>query len=392
LNYLRNYAITGAGEILGTEQAALNSIAHAREAGLFPNPVFSYQMQNVPIGSGGGGAAAVAQSRQLAGLTVAIPTGNRISASRAEARAVAETTSSSLTLARIDFIRRIDEAYAHYLGARERARLAKGEEATVAAFFDDLEKRVAAGKAPKFELLATRAILNQRTLAAEAAQEDASAAESELRALVRADITAILARGELPKSAPPLDVEALRAKAAKTSPSIVRYELELARANATLERCRAERFPDLTATLLGGYEGDRNSPIITFGVAVPLPIFNRNQYAVDLAMEDRERVERELAGERLLSQTTAESLARDYERARTHLVRYRDRLIPDANAALDEVEKELRAGRATGRDLLLAKGALEILRRLELEEREKLARAIAEIERLIGEPVPTKAP
>jgi cobalt-zinc-cadmium efflux system outer membrane protein len=386
LNYLRAYALAGTEGLAG-EQGALNSIAQARQAGLFPNPVFSYQMQNLPVGSGPGGSA---EARSLAGITVAIPLGGRVGAARAEAEAIAEEWSASLTVARLDFLRKIDEAYARYLASRERARLAKEVVEQLREGYKELEANVAAGKATKLELLTLQAVLDESVLLADGLEHDRAGAESALEALARIDLRTRGLAGELPTSAPPIDEDRLLERATKEGPRIRLLEKAQVRADASIGRNRAEAFPDLTATLLGGYEGTRNTPILTFGVAVPLPLFNRNQYGVQWALEERDRIDRELAGERLVAQAAAGDLGRSYERARTRIARYREHVIPDAQAALAEAEKELAAGRASHRDVLLARAHLDNVRRIELDERERLALAIAAIERLTGAPVPVK--
>jgi cobalt-zinc-cadmium efflux system outer membrane protein len=386
LNYLREWALGGAEGLAG-EQGALNSIASARQAGLFPNPILSYQMQNLPIGNGPGAAA---EARSLAGITLAVPLGGRVGAARTEADAIAEEMSASLFVARLDFVRKIDEAYARDLAARERARLSKEVVDQLKEGYAQLEASVAAGKATKLELLTAEAVLDENVLLAEGLEHDKSAAESALETLAKIDLRARTLAGELPRSAPPLDVERLLEKATKEGPRVRVLERAEARADASIERNRAEAFPDMTLTLLGGYEGTRNTPILTFGVAVPLPLFNRNQYRVQWALDERDRVERELAGERIVARTTAADLGRSYERARTRIARYRDDLIPKAQAALAEAEKELAAGRAGSRDVLLARVHLDSVRRIELDERERLALAIAAIERLTGGPVPVK--
>lgn len=68
-------------------------------------------------------------------------------------------------------------------------------------------------------------------------------------------------------------------------------------ARARLDLARAGRYPDVTVGVNVGREGpaDARERVTTFGITLPLPIFNRNDAAIGQALTDSTQAELELA-------------------------------------------------------------------------------------------------
>ena len=161
-------------------------------------------------------------------------------------------------------------------------------------------------------------------------------------------------------------------------------------AGATLRRTLAERWPDMTVAVFLGYKGDTREAVVEGGVGVPLPIFNRNQFAVEAATRDVERLDRSIEGERLTLKITASAAARAYEDARLRVAAYREKIIPAAKLALDRTQAAYAAGKVREHELLVAYQALHEVEQAEIDAREQLGLAIAAVERLLAGPVPVK--
>jgi cobalt-zinc-cadmium efflux system outer membrane protein len=388
LNVLRSYAITASPEVEAAERATLVALARARQAGLFPNPVLSYAFSDLPYVAGSKSARTL---KQVIGISQAFPLGNRIAAAEREAAAEAEVAASHLRVARTELLVRLDEAYAHFLEARESRRLAFEQWERVKEFEQATSARVAAGAIPESELLEVQVDSEKARLEADAANRSLAAAEVALKTTMGKPIAPeILAKGELPHGGTELDTEALVQKANEKAPTLELLERQGNVARASLERAKAERFPDVTVFLAGGYAGGINEPVAEGGVAIPLPIFNRNQYQVEAAKREVERLERTIAGERLSTTVSAVRLARDYEVARTRVTGYHEKIIPAAKEFLAKAREAFAAGKIRDRDVLAAHRALIAAEQAEVSARLDLALAIAGIERLIGEGVPRK--
>ena len=269
------------------------------------------------------------------------------------------------------------------LVAQEGARLAAesaelARRATAAA-----AKRVAAGKVSPVE--ETRAQVAEAGVAVESAQAASAlrAARSRLSAywgnpvphFERAE-----GEAELPAQAEWPDLAA-RVDAA---PALRRAAAEVGRRRSVVELERARRIPDLTLSV--GVQRDealgRNQAIV--GVALPLPLFDRNQgnLAAALAREDQARDELAAARIRLASEAAVgqERLATAREAAET-LARG---ALPGAQRALDAATKGFELGKFDFLVVLDAQRTLFEARSRHLRALTEAHRARAELDRILG--------
>lgn len=389
LNELRSFALAQNPDILAANRATLVAMAHARQAGLFPNPVLTYSFTDLDVGHGTTGPM---DAKQLLGVSQAIPLGNRIEAARREAESDAELARVKVDLARRELVVRIDEALARYLGAREHAKLAAEQLRRLEEFLANQKARVDAGTALEADLANARVAAERGRLEAESSKRAVEASETILGAIVGKKVDWEHLKTELPADAPRLDADGFLEKALLDSPGVIALEQQALTARATLERTKSERFPDLTVALAGGYAGDRRDGIIEGGIAIPIPLFNRNQYAILAAERDLERAERTVAGQKIDATIACAEAARDYEIARTRVQAYRDRIIPAAVEAAKRTIEAFGLGKPgiAAHEALTAYQALIDVEREHVDARVDLALAIAAIERLTGASLPEK--
>lgn len=96
------------------------------------------------------------------------------------------------------------------------------------------------------------------------------------------DVTEDLAKGEPVGSLPPLHVEALQ-----TRPDLKAQRQRIVRAREQIGLEQARRFPDLFPFV--GYKRSFSEDSVVFGLAAPLPLFNRNQGGIVRAQAEEER-------------------------------------------------------------------------------------------------------
>jgi len=96
------------------------------------------------------------------------------------------------------------------------------------------------------------------------------------------DVTEELAKGEPVGSLPPLHVEAMQ-----TRQDLKAQRQRIVRAREQIGLERARRFPDLFPFV--GYKRDFSEDSVIFGLAAPLPLFNRNQGGIVRAQAEQER-------------------------------------------------------------------------------------------------------
>ncbi len=96
------------------------------------------------------------------------------------------------------------------------------------------------------------------------------------------DVTEALTKGEPVGSLPALHTEALQ-----TRPDLKAQHQRLVRAREQIGLEQARRFPDLFPFV--GYKRDFGEDSVVFGVAAPLPLFNRNQGGIVRSQAEQER-------------------------------------------------------------------------------------------------------
>jgi cobalt-zinc-cadmium efflux system outer membrane protein len=160
-------------------------------------------------------------------------------------------------------------------------------------------------------------------------------------------------------------------------------------ADAQRDLASREAWPDLELSAgLGRSSGEDSSEretIVEFGVAVPLPIFNRNQGRITEAEIFRRKAVIEVEYARLTVRTRLHEAYRELERQLSRVTRYRDAILPAATAAMEQTTFLYREGKALVLDVLDAQRVLASNRRALLAARRDLAAAIVALESLTGD-------
>jgi cobalt-zinc-cadmium efflux system outer membrane protein len=188
---------------------------------------------------------------------------------------------------------------------------------------------------------------------------------------------------------PHLDSLAVRAEA---SPAIARWQSEREARGQRLALERARRIPDLDAQFGVRRLGDVGGTTLIAGVAVPLPLFDRNAGAVDEAGAALSQVSSEEAEARLEVRRSLAGQHAALHRARTTLAALRSEVLPEAQRAFDDIQVGFERGRFTYLDLLEARRTLLRARREELQALLAAHLSIVAIERLIDAPLVAGAP
>ena len=129
------------------------------------------------------------------------------------------------------------------------------------------------------------------------------------------------------------------------SPDLRIAKAGVERARAVVTRARAERVPDLFLRGGLGYSFDRFEPAVPalvgqrkglegrLEVGVSVPIFNRNQGGIATAEAELAIAERDLERRQLLLRTRFAASLREYRNAQQMIERYRTQIIPRAREA-----------------------------------------------------------
>lgn len=353
-----------------------------RQAGAIPNPELSGLVE-------GRDSAARTTTIQL---SQPIELGGKRGARVAAAERGRDAALAELRGARGELRAATGAAFHEALAAQEAERLARSSLEIAASALDAAARRVAAGKnSPVDEARARIAAASARIELVQAGGELANA-RRRLAALWGGspnDFGPVEGRLEaIPEAAP---LAHLMERLAQ-SPQLARARIEVERRRALSQLERARRIPDLTVSVGSKRDAQFGRSQATVGLALPLPLFDRNQGNLQEALQRTGKAADELAA--------AEArLAGELEQAHGHLAAARSKLailqneiVPGAQGAFDAARKGFEYGKFNFIDVVDAQRTLVQAQAQNVRTLAEAHRAAADIERILGEPAALDAP
>ena len=322
-------------------------------------------------------------------LNQPIELGGKRAARLAVAGRARDQAGAALAAARADAGASVSAAFDDLLAAQDALALAAATRDVAARTGAVANKRVAAGKASPVEATRARIGVAEADVALAQAEGQVGAARRRLAATWGAHTAHFdHAEGDLgaPVRLPP--VASLLARLDQ-SPRVVqlRAEREKRRAQVSLERAR--RTPDITLSAGIKRDAQLGRDQAVFGVAIPLPLFDRNQgnviEATSRAARARVDLEAGLADATVLLLRAVDA----WTVAERQAALYRDEVVPGARSAYEATARGFEFGKFAFLDVLDAQRTLLGARERQLRAQGDARRALADIERLLGVPVST---
>jgi cobalt-zinc-cadmium efflux system outer membrane protein len=308
-----------------------------------------------------------------------------------------ELAQAELTLADIDVqaelraVRRdLRQTFYTLIAADERVRLAESLLDIARRVRDAAQARFETGAAPRLEVMQADLGVTRTETDLELARATRVAAQATLNAVLnQPPQNALAVTGRLSDHVAPITYDEALAIATTSNVDLIGLDRQVAIEARRVELLRAERTP--TPVLSAG--GLFNSPgefssASRVAVSVGLPIFGRNQgeIAGSIATTAQLRTRRE-ATLRTVENDVYGTIARiDAERRQVDA--YEQRLVPTATSLEALAEESYRAGRSSVLALLDAQRSLRDFRREALQAALDLQLSIAELEEILGRPVP----
>jgi len=340
------------------------------QAGLYPNPKAG--VTSGEIGLEGD------SSNTIVGVTQPIVIGNRLRAAVAAADAEEAAKLADVERVRREVFGRVAELHARVLELDAQLSLVDELISVATQTLDIAETRFEARAVAEPDVIRPRVEVHQLRADRQRIAQELTAAEKQLGLVLNSDpISASRLGSSIPTTPEPLDEEQLVATVEAAHPALIVADREVDAAEATLERIRAERVPDLNVTAGVGYSEEGDQGIAEIGVGAEIPLWDRRQGDIMSARFElmKRRQDKAATRNRLLSEL-AEHIGA-YDAAREQLAVIRDQVAPDAQRAFDQIDESYRAGRASFIDLLDAQRTLMQSRRtlIELAGRASVARA-----------------
>lgn len=348
------------------------------QAGLFPNPELSIEIENV-----GGTLPGWKESETTASLGQLLELGGKRRARIRLAESERTLAGWDYETARLDVLTAVSRRFVELLGAQRRLELASLTLEIADRIRSAVTERVRAGAVSAVEQSKAEVEWLAARMERERAEREVLAARARLAA-EWGESTASFARatGELDANVavPPLSRLAALAGA---NPDLARWDAELEARERGVDLERARAVPDLLVE--GGYRRieESSDDTFVFGVRMPLPLFDRNQGGIRAAeaklsrgREERRATEARVGAE--LAEAHAALSAAAYA-ARV----LRDDVLPRARSVLEAVQ----AGYPAKFGNLELLDAQRTLAKTELQYVDALVAlhtAKADIERLVG--------
>lgn len=336
-----------------------------RQAGLFPNPVAGYFLEEFAFRSPGETA------EQGVFIEQTIPLGGKLSKAR---RVFEQEENQAAALAEAQRLRvqsSIRLLYYETLGAQRLVEL-RDDLSLLAREAVDITKELGnVGQADRPDQLEIEIEAERAEIDFLKAQNDWSRSWKTLAAMVgNPDLAPARLAGNLEEDLPELRDTQWLDTLLRESPEIRLAQTGVLRARAALERARAERIPDLFLRGGLGYNYERFEPVLPsiagqrkglegrLEVGVNVPIFNRNQGGIAAAEAEFAIAERELERVQLTLRSRFAASLREYRNAQQMVERYRTQMIPRAREAYRTYLTNFRQMAASYPQVLIAQRTL----------------------------------
>ncbi len=361
----------------------------ALQEGLFPNPELEMELEEF---AGSGDLSGFDATEGTLAISQLIETGGKRGKRRRAATIDAEVATWEYEAARLEIYADVVKAFARVHTAQETVALEEELLRLARSSANAVDRLVEAGATSPVEKTRARVEVGATRLDLATARRGLESARAQLAATWGAlspDFARV--KGDLAATPRPPDLEKLRGWLQR-SPELARWEREVARREAVVEREKAKRFPDVTAVAGARRLSELDENAFVAGLKVPLPIFNRNQGAIAAAGGNLRKARKEQEAVEARLHADLDTAYRELIARRDEVVGLRGELIPGAREAFEAVRDGYLLGLFRNVDVLDAQRRLSELSLRELEALQAYHVAKADIERLTGTPLTSDTP
>nr|CAA50525.2 putative cobalt-zinc-cadmium outer membrane resistance protein [Cupriavidus metallidurans CH34] len=317
-------------------------------------------------------------------MNIPIELGGKRSARINAAERTRELAQATLAGVRGDIRAQVIESFFSVLIAQERVKLATGSADIAARGAQAASRRVAAGKISPVD--ETKARVEQANAELELAEATASlqSARQALTALWgNASPQFAEAQGNL-DALPSRPAPELLQKELENSPLVAASRAELDRRQALVGVERSRQYPDLTVSLGAKRDTEANRNMAVIGVAIPLPIFDRNQGNLYSAIRQADKAQDEYLANRISLTRNLLMASNQLSVSRASAQTLKQTVLPGAEQAFNAATIGFEAGKFNYLDVLDAQRTLFQARIRYLGVLGQTYQAATTIDRILG--------
>ena len=302
------------------------------QAGLYPNPTAGYSGMQINDGPGTAGQQGGFVSQEFV-------TGRKLRIAREAARFGVTAADWQATSKWFETAARVKAAYYEYATALAVQIETEKMQDLFAAAKSRTEKLAAGGKVDTYDVSRLKVEVTQISNRLGASRERVKAARRMLAIAIGLErLPGDVPAHELGETSPQPAFDEAAALVAQSS-FVQAAEAEVDQARIELRQAEVKPVPNLHAMTTVAHDYVTRAPMASVQIGLPLPVWDRNQGNIVAA---RARLQTATAGVeqtrlRLIERLT--SAYQKYENARRQVELYRTKVLPDAAAALEQIDK-----------------------------------------------------
>ncbi|WLD13576.1 TolC family protein [Planctellipticum variicoloris] len=344
-----------------------------RQSGLYPNPQIGYlntsANQSAPKQSNG-----VFLSQEFV-------TAKKIPLSQAADSQEVKRLQWDQEAQRMRVINDLRIRYYEVLGAQKAVAVNRQLVSLSEESLSTAEKQFLGKSVPKTDVLQAQVLVNSSRITLAEANHRLEAAWEQLATMAGVPSLPVTTLSEPGNDEiPDLDLESQWQQLLAESPQLKSAESELDHGWAALRQSEAQAIPNVTVQVVADYDRVTQSTTASTLVALPLPIFNRNQGNIDKAMADVRVDQADVARVQLVLRDQLADSFRRYKSSRVQAETLTKSILPASEENLKLTMAAYKGGEVGFRDVLFAQEAFaqsQIARIEAVTEAQKVAVEIA---------------
>ncbi len=352
-----------------------------QQAGFFPNPELSAEIENV---AGRGEYKGMDAAELTFGVSQLVEIGGKRSARVRMAEEGLKTADQDLRASSLDIMRDVTLAYIEAVSAEEQVKLAREQYDLADDTLQAVTRRVDSAADPVFQKNKAGVALATAQIALDKAEREVKLSKRKLAALWNGEDDGFtLDSAAFFNVAAPDDIKNL-GPLLQSSPDYQRWDAELGRSKAAIELEQANAIPDPNLNFGVRDFRDSGDQALVFGVSIPFPVMNQNQGNIAKAQHESLKIEadRQMA-QRELTLALNRHL-QDMENGYLHAVTIQKNILPEAEKAFAETRRGHGLGKFPYLEVLDAQRTLFEAKEQNVAALVQYHTARAEIERLIA--------
>lgn len=366
--------------------------ARTLQSGLLPNPELNIYLED---GTGSGefsGFSRFGQSQTTIQLSQLIELGGKRASRILSSNLSKKLADWDYETKRMDVLTQVAKSYALLLKAQEHLKLSEDLVQLGKNFHNTVNERIKAGKVAALEKVKSELNLSSLIIELENAKSELKIARSNLSitwGTVQPKFESAI--GNLNQISDVPTLENLKTRLSQ-NPDLARWTTELEQRQAMLDNELSKSIPDVE--LQGGFRRfeptDDNSLVL--GITIPLQFFNRNQGAIEEARQKLGKAESEKRAKEAFTEKTLLETHRALVFYRKRVTTIKNQILPGAEKAFNGIQEGYRFGKFNLLDVLDSQKTFFKTKNLYIDSLAQFHSTLADLERLIGEPIASLNP